>query len=114
MSHGRMEPEPLKAAQVNVFLRQRRHDEKGMVWIRIKRALSWPLMQITHLLKWILSRIMLQACEVAQEYMLSLIYAPQVSQPEQTCFSKEGKSGKVRRESVHWAFIMHLPPSEWG
>lgn len=49
-----------------------------MVWIKIKRALSWPLMQITHLLKWILSRIMLQACEVAQEYMLSLIYAPQV------------------------------------
>ncbi|KAK9861042.1 hypothetical protein WJX84_008386, partial [Apatococcus fuscideae] len=64
--------------KVNVFLRQRRHDEKGVVWIKIKRALSWPLMQITHLLKWILSKIMLQACEVAQEYMLSLIYAPQV------------------------------------
>ena len=64
--------------QVNVFLRQRRHDEKGMVWIKIKRAMSWPLIQVMHLLKWVLSRIMLQACEVAQEYMLSLIYAPQV------------------------------------
>ena len=54
------------------------------MWIKIKRALSWPLMQITHLLKWVLSRIMLQACEVAQEYMLSLIYAPQVRVPEYT------------------------------